>query len=139
MSETLPINEKFSLEVSREICGRVEKYSLLPGQEADFTREILRRLKAVYGITNLEVFPAADPPPIQFDGRPPREEPKEILRLCPVFAAQVDDALREITAAIGPKRPTACWLQLVYSEAFDNANNMFGDFLYVNWRLLARH
>jgi len=135
MNEQIKLPTGAVLSVIRDSSSYPDRFSVLPGQEKIFESEILADIKRATGITAAQ--------PLARDASLPAMVPIEIerqkiLRLAEGFEKAVAEALGDMADKVGAdlrRVRIRCWIQAGYSEALDNGENMFGDYLYVRARL----
>lgn len=135
MSETIELEGGIQLAVTREQSAYPERFSLLPGQEQAIAEEVIRRMRAKFGVANVAPLSSEAGTPVH---EPLQVEPQTLLRLRDDYAGRLNTALTQLAEAVGTTmlgKNARWWLQIGYSEQVDNGENMFGDYLYIRARI----
>lgn len=137
MSEALKIFDELVLTVERDNSSYPERFSLAPDQEGTLEDAVLQLVRKQFGATNAEPIPAKAPGPAH---EPTEIECRSVLRVTNGYEAAFREVLSHLAKDVGSKLSgtnVRFWLQIGYSEMLDNAENMFGDYLYLRARLFA--
>ena len=135
MSEHIKLPGGSELSVARDTSSYPDRFLVHAGQENVLESAVLSLVKKTTGMTTAEPIAKGSSLPAL---TPIEIDPHKLLRVTDDFEKRLAEILTDISSRVGAKLAQVgrrCLIQVGYSEALDNSENMFGDYLYIRVRL----